>query len=95
MKTPDAKPAATHHDIVVCMGSSCYLRGNARNTEIIREYIEVNALDASVEFAGTLCSGQCKEGPVITIDGAIFKRVDAVGLVPLLRERLSALAPKQ
>jgi NADH:ubiquinone oxidoreductase subunit E len=78
------------HKIVVCMGSSCYLRGNLRNTEIIREYIDEKGLAAFVEFSGALCSGQCKEGPVITIDGETYTQVDSSGLLPLLRYRLSA-----
>lgn len=77
------------HKIVVCMGSSCYLRGNLKNTEIIRQYIEENALPASVEFSGALCSGQCKEGPVITIDGTLYTKVDSSGLLTLLRYTLT------
>jgi NADH:ubiquinone oxidoreductase subunit E len=77
------------HTIVVCMGSSCYLRGNLQNTEIIRGYLEEKGLSASVEFSGALCSGHCKEGPVITIDGETFTRVDSSGLLPLLRHFLS------
>ena len=26
------------HDIVICMGSSCFARGNKRNLKIIEEY---------------------------------------------------------
>jgi NADH:ubiquinone oxidoreductase 24 kD subunit len=78
------------HKIVVCMGSSCYLRGNLQNTQIISDYIEEEGIAAKVEFSGALCSGQCKEGPVITIDGETYTRVDSSGLLPLLRYRLSS-----
>lgn len=75
----------TAHTIIICMGSSCYLRGNQRNTEAIRDFIQAEGLDASVEFSGALCSERCKEGPVITIDGITYTRVASSGLEPLLR----------
>ena len=90
MDTSSGDRTTAKHKIVVCMGSSCYLRGNLRNTEIIRAYIAEKSLEASVEFSGALCSGQCKEGPVITIDGETYTRVDSSGLLPLLRYRLSS-----
>lgn len=89
MDTSSGEQRKIGHKIVVCMGSSCYLRGNLRNTEMIREYIEEKGLAASVEFSGALCSGQCKEGPVITIDGETYTHVDSAGLLPLLSYRLS------
>jgi hypothetical protein len=48
------KPSEVPHTIVVCMGSSCYLRGNVQNTEIINGYIEDSGLAAQVDGAGLL-----------------------------------------
>lgn len=95
MEGKSGERGQSEHKIVVCMGSSCYLRGNLRNTEIIRDYIEEKGLSASVEFSGALCSGQCKEGPVITIDGETYTRVDSSGLLPLLRYRLSSQGDRE
>jgi NADH:ubiquinone oxidoreductase 24 kD subunit len=84
MSISTTNKASTSHKIVVCLGSSCYLRGNQRNTEIVREYLERNGLSAEVELSGSLCSGHCKNGPVVTIDGKLYERVESSELEALL-----------
>lgn len=63
-------------EIVVCMGSSCFARGNAQNLEFIENYIKENDLDASVELAGSRCEGKCAGGPNIIVDGIEYGCVD-------------------
>lgn len=74
-------------EIKICMGSSCYARGNKENIKIIQAYIEEKGLDAEVKIAGILCSENCGKGPVITVDGELYRQVDA----SLLTEVLSTL----
>lgn len=45
--------------ITVCMGSSCYARGNAANLEFIENYIKDNGLEAVIDLAGARCEGKC------------------------------------
>lgn len=71
-------------EMEICMGSSCYSRGNAKHLETIWAYLEANDLEAKVKFKGSLCNGQCKEGPVLKIDGAIHTGVDGERLNELL-----------
>ena len=62
--------------ISVCMGSSCFARGNNRNIEVIRSYISRAEVDAElVELKGNLCQGACAKGPNIAIDGKLFSGV--------------------
>ncbi len=61
--------------IHICMGSSCYARGNARNAELIQAWLTVRGYSAQIEFAGTLCEGRCKEGPILRIGDKIFTAV--------------------
>ncbi len=63
------------HTIKICMGSSCYARENKENLEIIRKWISDNDLVRDVRITGTLCSGNCSEGPNIFIDEKRFKVV--------------------
>ena len=35
-------------NITVCMGSSCFARGNASNLEFIENYIKENGLEADI-----------------------------------------------
>jgi NADH:ubiquinone oxidoreductase subunit E len=71
-------------EIVVCLGSSCFARGNSENLAIIDSYIENNGLKASVRLTGRLCQDQCKQGPNLTIGGDFHHGVTAARLRELL-----------
>ena len=76
--------------VVVCMGSSCYARGNNRNLEIIRKYAEANPLELSLEVKGILCTCLCMKGPVIVINGVRCEKVSPDEVVPLLDKFLES-----
>jgi NADH:ubiquinone oxidoreductase subunit E len=73
-------------EITICMGSSCYARGNGANLAVIEEYLEEHGLDAHVELAGSRCEGLCAEGPNLIVNGRPFQKVDRGMLLDLLRE---------
>lgn len=74
------------HSIVICMGSSCFARGNKRNLQIIEEYLQKHAIDCALSGRG--CIGKCKSGPNLSIDGENFERVDSESLIDLLDAKL-------
>lgn len=63
-------------NITVCMGSSCFARGNAQNLEFLESYINENNLDANIELAGSRCDGKCVSGPNVIINGVEYTEVD-------------------
>ncbi len=75
--------------IRICLGSSCYSRGNNVHLEVIRKYIAENHLDAEITFSGHLCEELCSEGPVLRIDDKIYKGVTFSGLFRILEEEFS------
>lgn len=76
------------NEIAICMGSSCFSRGNTRHLEIIKEYLAAHGLEAQVELVGHLCEGQCKQGPNVKINGKLITGVDSAMLPQLLKEAL-------
>jgi NADH:ubiquinone oxidoreductase subunit E len=74
------------HSIKICMGSSCFSRGNALNVEIIQRFVvqEAESIRVEAELSGTLCEGLCKEGPIISIDGTIYRNVTPTTIPDLL-----------
>lgn len=74
------------HTITVCMGSSCFARGNQENLDFIEDYITKNNLDAKIELAGSRCEGKCATGPNIVIDDNFFTEVTKEKLEQLLKE---------
>ncbi len=59
-------------ELAICMGSSCFSRGNKKNIALIREYIDLHGLCGKVLLKGHLCEGLCKDGPNITVAGNVF-----------------------
>lgn len=72
------------HEIIMCMGSACFTRGNNRNVDIVRAYLEINNLEAQVTFRGCLCNNRCKSAPVITINGQHFEKVAPQAVLEIL-----------
>lgn len=72
-------------EIVICLGSSCFARGNAENLAAIHRLMR-EGLDARVSITGRLCQDQCKDGPNLSIGGCIHHAVKPEQLRELLRE---------
>lgn len=64
------------HEIKICMGSSCFARGNDKNLNFIENYITAKGLDAEIELLGSRCENKCATGPNIMIDGQYYNEVD-------------------
>lgn len=77
---------AVKTEIIVCMGSACFARGNAQNLEFIEKYIKENKLDATVELAGSRCEGNCADGPNIIVNGIKYKQVTEEKIKEILSE---------
>jgi len=74
--------------ITVCMGSSCFSRGNNINVEIIERFLQERNLFAHVEIRGCLCDGHCKEGPNIRINDELLQGVEPGMMLDLLEHKL-------
>jgi NADH:ubiquinone oxidoreductase subunit E len=55
-------------EVVICLGSSCFARGNRTTVKLISDYLRANNLLGAVNFHGGHCFGRCAQGPVLKID---------------------------
>ena len=76
--------------LTICMGSSCFSRGNNRNIEVIQDYLSTQPLPPGVELTGHLCEGHCKAGPNVTINGKMYHEVDPIVILGLLNHYLAS-----
>ena len=74
--------------VTVCMGSSCFSRGNSSNAEAVQRFVFENGLEEQVFVNGCLCEGECKNGPNLRIDGKLFTDVSPEAVPDLLRHEL-------
>lgn len=78
-------------EIRICLGSSCFARGNDRVLEIMKAYIEEHHLKAEIDFRGHLCAGNCNKGPVVSIAGKTYYQVYPEMIESLLDSHFSSL----
>jgi len=71
-------------NIEICMGSSCFARGNGELVKLIQEYISDHKDTVQISLKGSLCKGQCSNGPVIGINGKLYTKIDSSTLKDLL-----------
>ncbi|HEY3452332.1 MAG TPA: (2Fe-2S) ferredoxin domain-containing protein [Myxococcales bacterium] len=70
--------------ISICMGSSCFARGNLRTLELLRERLKARGQEGTVAIKGVLCCGQCSHGPNLTIEGQAQEQIEPAALGALL-----------
>ncbi len=70
--------------IELCLGSSCSARGNGQNLKLVQSYLREKGLEDKIELSGALCKNSCNEGPIISINGKTYKRVDTNSLLDIL-----------
>lgn len=75
--------------VELCMGSSCFARGNSSNLIGLEEYIEHNGLADRIDLEGHLCLGKCSTGPHLTIGDKEYSGItDPDAVADLIREAL-------
>ncbi len=72
------------HTIVICMGSSCFARGNRKHLALIETFLAERGLQETVSIAGSHCEEQCAEGPNIRIDDQRYHHIDGGTLLDVL-----------
>ena len=74
--------------ITICMGSSCFARGNEKNVALCEEFLAERGLrdEIDVELGASLCTGSCAQGPIVIVDGKTYTNVDS-GVMRDIRER--------
>lgn len=74
--------------IVVCMGSSCFSRGNGSVAASVTSFIKEHGLEGKVEMSGCLCRGLCKDGPNIEVNGKVYGNVNEDNIEEILSKGL-------
>ena len=59
--------------VLICVGSSCHLKGSEKIVELFQKAISENNLDNDVTLAGSFCTGQCNRvGVTVTVDDDVY-----------------------
>jgi len=71
-------------EIVICLGSSCFSRGNKQTVQLIKEYLKTHQLEDKVFFHGNHCYCNCENGPILKVDGKEYQNVSPENVIYLL-----------
>ena len=75
-------------EIEICMGSSCFARGNSTAVSLLKDFIQDHGLTQTVLLKGALCQGRCKEGPNTRVNGKDYPGIDGAALLDVVRAEL-------
>lgn len=87
-KTFSLKPKG-RHEVHVCTGSSCHLRGSARLLETVQQVTGIKPGETDAESRFSLetgsCLGSCSIGPEIIVDGTHHGRMTPAKVEDVLK----------
>ena len=74
--------------ITICMGSSCFARGNEKNVALCEEFLAARGLrdEVDVELGASLCTGNCAQGPIVMVDGKTYTNVDRGVMLDIMND---------
>ena len=78
-------------ELTICLGSSCFARGNRKTLTIIQDYIREHKLEGKVKFKGNHCFGKCIMGPVLKVGDNIYEQVNEKSVLEILEKELGKL----
>ncbi len=58
--------------LMVCIGSSCHLKGSRQVVEQLQHLIAENDLKEKIDLGGTFCMGKCQQGVCVTLDNDFY-----------------------
>lgn len=77
-------------DLQICLGSSCFSRGNKRVVKVIDQYIKDNNLQNLVYFHGCHCFSQCEMGPSMCVNGKYYHQLTEESVESILNDLFGA-----
>lgn len=75
--------------ILICVGSSCHLKGSETLVELFQQAIAKHGLENQVTLAGSFCTGQCnREGVTVTVDDDVYTGVTPENFVTFFQDKI-------
>ncbi len=75
--------------ILVCVGSSCHLKGSPEIVELLQKAVEEHHLETQVTLAGSFCIGKCNRvGVTLQVDEEVFPGITKENFQEFFRENV-------
>jgi len=78
-------------EITICLGSSCFARGNQTIVHLVKDHLRKNSLEDRIFLRGAHCFNACKNGPSIKINDEYVHGVTKDNVIQLITKSLEKL----
>ncbi len=76
-------------NILICVGSSCHLKGAPELVELFQNAIKENGLEGTVSLSGSFCTGKCNRvGVTVTVDDEVYPGITAENFREFFNDRV-------
>jgi NADH:ubiquinone oxidoreductase subunit E len=75
--------------ITICMGSSCFSRGNKKLIKQIQDFLKTWQLEQEVVLKGAHCMDCCDKGPVMKINSKAYHDITPEKLDEILNNNFN------
>ena len=75
--------------IGICMGSSCFARGNRALSQNLRRALEKEGLTERVLLKGYLCTDACDSGPCVSVNDTRCNGFDVHDIVQRAKQEIA------
>ena len=76
--------------IEICMGSSCFARGNGKVLEVVKDWIRGHDGDGEVQLVGHLCQRMCARGPILVVEGVVYEQLTPATALDILNDHFDS-----
>ena len=75
--------------ILVCVGSSCHLKGSHEIVDLMQNAIKENKLENDVTLAGSFCTGKCnRKGVTIQVNDDVYTGITPESFETFFKEHI-------
>ena len=78
-------------EIKICLGSSCFSRGNKTTLQVVQKYLKDHQLERDVILKGNHCFSNCNSGPVLKIGEKLYENVSSDTVLEILESELGEM----
>ena len=71
-------------EIKICLGSSCFSRGNKMTLRLVQKYLKDHQLERDVILKGNHCFSNCSAGPTMKIGEKVYEQVTSETVLEIL-----------
>lgn len=75
-------------EITICLGSSCFSRGNRKIVHAIEGFLASHNLKEKVFFHGAHCFSNCANGPIMKMNEDVFENINEMNVIEILSKKL-------